>query len=235
MRLNEFVVLGSVFTGGLSQAAVIPSPPPSCAEEVAQKGFCTETLFTNNAFPFTIRFFAVVDKAVYPNVDSLLAKYFAFGNWPDYVKSTGNDNIIYLSSQSMPDKEGAQGSKIVRHYFDYKIRSPIGFQHIRGVTHNTLLKVAHEGAVSTTEFEVQTTGEQEVPKGEKPLVGAEGLKLQYGSVSTISCEGQTICGPEQWLVLYESTITPAVNLLPKSAAAAVEKGITDVIVGMLFN
>jgi hypothetical protein len=135
----------------------------------------------------------------------------------------------------MQDKVDGQGQVLMRQYFDYKLKSPIGYQKIRGITHNQRMIKPYRGAESTTEFVVQTSGVQEVPAGEKPLNGAEGLKLQTGSLNLVSCEGTGLCSDQQWIVIYESTITPAINLLPKVVASSVEKGIADVIVGMLFN
>lgn len=217
------------------QAKVIPPLPAQCAVDVAEKGYCVETSFTDNSFPFTIRYFVVVDKDVYPSSKELLDKYLAFDQYDAYVKTTGNENIVIAKSQSLPQKVNDQGSPILRQYFDYKIKTPLGYLKIRHTTNNETLAVPYEGAVSTTEFAVPMTGAQDVPDGEKALNGAEGLKFQTGSVSTVPCGGRPICSDSQWIVVYETTITPAVNILPKVAASSVEKGITDVIVGMLFN
>lgn len=238
MRLWATFVMGLYAS---SQAAVateqktIPPIPANCAAGVADKGYCTEAVIPAAGFPFSIRFFVVVEKDVYPTGDDLLTRYLAFEQWPAYAASTGSDNLIFSKSLRMTDKVDAQGQPILRQYFDYKLKSPIGYQKIRGIMHNQRLKEAYVGAESTTEFVVQTSGPQEVPAGEKPLNGAEGLKLQTGSLNLVSCEGTGLCSDQQWIVIYESTITPAINLLPKVVSASVEKGIADVIVGMLFN
>jgi len=209
--------------------------PVNCIAGVADKGYCSEAVIPAGGFPFSIRFFMVVEKEVYSNGDDLLAKYLAFDQWPAYAASTGSDNLIFTKSLRMPDKVDAQGAAVMRQYFDYKLKSPIGYQRIRGITHNQRLKEAYVGAESTTEFVVQTSGPQDVPAGEKPLNGAEGLKFQTGSLNLMSCHGTGLCSDQQWIVIYESTITPAINLLPKVVSASVEKGIADVIVGMLVN
>jgi hypothetical protein len=213
----------------------IANIPNDCARGVADQGYCTETVIPEGGFPFSIRFFMVVDKDKFPTGDDLLERYLAFDQWPAYAASTGSDNVVFARSLRLPDRVDAAGHPILRQYFDYKLKSPIGYQKIRGVTHNQRLDVPYAGAVSTTEFVVQTAGTQEVPAGEKPLNGAEGLKLQTGSLNLVSCEGTKLCADDQWIVIYESTITPAITLLPKVAASSVEKGIADVIVGMLFN
>jgi hypothetical protein len=224
-----------------TQAAVaaeqrtIPPIPANCASGVADKGYCTEAVIPAGGFPISIRFFVVVEKENYPTGDDLLTKYLAFDQWPAYAESTGSDNLIFNKSLRMSDKVDGQGRVLMRQYFDYKLKSPIGYQKIRGVTHNIRLAKAHLGAESTTEFVVQNSGTQEVPTGEKPLNGAEGLKLQTGSLNLVPCKGTGLCSDQQWLVIYESTITPAINLLPKVVASSVEKGIADVIIGMLFN
>jgi hypothetical protein len=213
----------------------VPAIPASCTASVEDKGYCTETLIPSGGFPITVRFYVVVDKDNYPTGDDLLDKYLAFDQWPAYAESTGSDSIIFAKSVRMSDKKDAQGRVAMRHYFDYKLKSPIGYQKIRGVTHNYRLAKAHVGAVSTTEFYVQTSGPQDVPAGEKPLNGAEGVRLQTGALNLVSCAGTNLCSNSQWIVIYESTITPAINLLPKVVAQSVEKGVEDIIVGMLFN
>lgn len=238
MRLWAGFLIGLYACTQAAMAAeqkAIPPIPANCAAGVADKGYCSEAVIPAGGFPFSIRFFVVVEKEVYPTGDELLAKYLAFDQWPAYAASTGSDNLIFTKSLRMGDKVDAQGQPILRQYFDYKLKSPIGYQRIRGITHNEHLKEAYIGAESTTEFVVQTSGPQEVPAGEKPLNGAEGLKLQTGSLNLVSCEGTGLCSDQQWIVIYESTITPAINLLPKVVSASVEKGIADVIVGMLFN
>jgi hypothetical protein len=213
----------------------IPPIPANCANGVADKGYCTEAVIPPGGFPISIRFFVVVEKENYPTGEDLLTKYLAFDQWPAYAESTGSDNLIFNRSLRMQDKVDGQGQVLMRQYFDYKLKSPIGYQKIRGITHNQRMIKPYRGAESTTEFVVQTSGVQEVPAGEKPLNGAEGLKLQTGSLNLVSCEGTGLCSDQQWIVIYESTITPAINLLPKVVASSVEKGIADVIVGMLFN
>lgn len=238
MRLWATLVMGFY---AWTQAAVaaeqktIPPIPANCASGVADKGYCTEAVIPAGGFPISIRFFVVVEKENYPTGDDLLAKYLAFDQWPAYAESTGSDNLLFNKSLRMSDKLDGQGLVLMRQYFDYKLKSPIGYQKIRGVTHNIRLAKAYLGAESTTEFVVQNSGAQEVPAGEKPLNGAEGLKLQTGSLNLVSCKGTGLCSDQQWIVIYESTITPAINLLPKVVASSVEKGIADIIVGMLFN
>jgi hypothetical protein len=213
----------------------IPAIPANCAAGVADKGYCAEAVIPSGGFPISIRFFVVVEKDNYPTGDDLLDKYLAFDQWPAYAESTGSDSIIFEKSARLTDKKDAQGRIAMRHYFNYKLKSPIGYQKVRGVTHNHRLAKPHVGAVSTTEFVVQTSGPQEVPAGEKALNGAEGLKLQTGSLNLVSCAGTNLCSNSQWIVIYESTITPAINLLPKVVAQSVGKGVEDIIVGMLFN
>ncbi|WP_141732201.1 hypothetical protein [Oligoflexus tunisiensis] len=240
MKLWKLLVMGlyawtqATLSHGDERKAV-PPIPADCADGIADQGYCTAAVIPSAGFPISILFFVVVEKDVYPNSKALLDKYLAFARWPEYVESTASDNIVFTKSIRMKDKTDAQGKVIARHYYDYKLKSPIGYQKVRGVTHNVHLKQPYQGAVSTTEFIAQTSGTQEVPAGEKPLTGAEGLKLQTGSLNLVSCTGTGLCSSDQWLVIYESSITPAINLLPKVVATSVENGITDVIVGMLFN
>ncbi len=216
-------------------APAIPTAPADCAASIAEKGFCVETLFPAGGFPFTTRFFVVVEKEVYPTVEVLLDKYLAFDQWPAYTDTVGADTIVFNKSVRLTDATAADGTVIARHYYDYKLKSPIGYQKVRGVTHNRRLALPYTGASATIEFAAQTTGLQEVPAGEKPLNGAEGVKVQTGLINAVDCTANDLCTENQWLLIYESSITPSITLLPKVAASSVEKGLETVLVGMMFN
>lgn len=229
--------LGCLLTG-YAYAETVKAPPvpkdmASCLSDIADQRYCTET--ENASFPITVRFFIVVDKEVYPTVETLLDKYLAFDQWPAYTETVGSDTIVFDKSARMSDKTAADGGLIARHYYNYKLKSPIGYQKVRGVTHNHRLATPYDGAIGTIEFAAQTTGAQEVPAGEKPLTGAEGVKFQTGVINALACTGSELCNEDQWLLIYESTITPAITLLPKVASASVEQGLETVLVGMLFN
>jgi hypothetical protein len=168
-------------------------------------------------------------------VETILDKYLAFDQWPAYTDTVGSDAIVFNNSARLNDLTNNDGSVVARHYYDYKLKTPIGYQKVRGVTYNHRLAKPYAGSEGTIEFVAQTSGPQEVPAGEKPLNGAEGLKLQTGIINAISCTNTELCGEGQWLLVYESSITPAITLLPKVAAASIEKGLVTVLIGMLFN
>jgi len=123
---------------------------------------------------------------------------------------------------------------IFRHFYDYRLKSPIGYQNVRGVTFNSRV-TPYAGALASLEFEAQNTGAQEVPAGEKLLVGSEGVKFQTGAVHAVSCAATNFCDDTQWLLVYETKLQPEIDLLPKVAATSIQAGIEALLVGMLFN
>jgi hypothetical protein len=229
--------MGCLLTGHAvaetAKAPPVPKDVAGCVASIAEQNFCVET--EASSFPINIRFYIVVDKEAYPSVETLLDKYMAFDHWPAYTDTVGADTIVFNRSARLSDLSSDDGSTIARHYYDYKLKSPIGYQKVRGVTYNHRLDTPYAGAEGTIEFAAQTTGAQEVPNGEKPLNGAEGVKLQNGVINAVSCENNQLCGEGQWLLTYESSITPAITLLPKVAAGSIEAGLETVLIGMLFN
>jgi hypothetical protein len=229
--------MGCLLTGHAvaetAKAPPVPKDVAGCVDSIAEKNFCVET--EASSFPINIRFYIVVDKEAYPTVETLLDKYMAFDQWPAYTDTVGSDSIVFNRSARLADLDAEDGGTIARHYYDYKLKSPIGYQKVRGVTNNHRLAQPYAGAEGTIEFAAQTTGAQEVPSGEKPLNGAEGVKLQTGVINAVACENNTLCSEGQWLLTYESSITPAITLLPKVAAGSIEQGLETVLIGMLFN
>ncbi len=234
--MRNLVAFGfSLVLASQAFSAPIPSAPANCADSIAEKNYCAETVVPQGGFPFTVRFFIVVEKEVYPTVEVLLDKYLAFDKWPAYTDTVDSDTIVFNKSVRLADKVNADGAVIARHYYDYKLKSPIGYQKIRGLTYNSRLATPYVGSQGTIEFAAQTVGLQEVPAGEKPLNGAEGVKVQTGAINALDCTGTDLCSDNQWLLIYESSITPSITLLPKVAASSVERGLETVLIGMLFN
>ncbi len=229
--------MGCLLTGHAfaetAKAPPVPKDVAACTAAIADQRFCVET--NASGFPIDIKFYIVVDKETYPTVELLLDKYMAFDQWPAYTDTVGSDAIVFNRSARLDDLTADDGSTIARHYYDYKLKSPIGYQKVRGVTYNNRLATPYEGAVGTIEFAAQTSGAQEVPSGEKPLNGAEGVKLQTGVINAVDCTDNALCSEGQWLLTYESSITPAITLLPKVAAGSIQAGLETVLVGMLFN
>jgi hypothetical protein len=229
--------MGCLLTGHAfaetAKAPPVPKDVAGCVASIEEQRFCVET--DASSFPISIRFYIVVDKEAYPTVETLLDKYMAFDEWPAYTETVGSDTIVFNRSARLDDMTSEDGSTIARHYYDYKLKSPIGYQKVRGVTYNHRLATPYAGSEGTIEFAAQTTGAQEVPSGEKPLNGAEGVKLQTGVINAVACTSNDLCGEGQWLLTYESNITPAITLLPKVAAGSIQQGLETVLVGMLFN
>lgn len=224
----------SLFASSLLQAKTLPTPPANCAADIAALGFCS----SSDAPPFKgavdIRFFVVVDKASYPAVDDLLNRYLSFSSWPAFSESTGTDDLLFTKSVRMPTIT-VNGAKVYRHYYDYKLKSPIGYQKVRGVTFNSKV-TPYPGALASVEFTAQNSGPQAVPAGEKALNGSEGVQFQTGSVHALDCDSRfDFCGSDQYLLMYETKVQPDIDLLPKVAAGSIAKGIEALLVGMLFN
>jgi hypothetical protein len=227
------IALGLGLLSSTLMAKELPQAPASCADDVAQIGYCSKVTAPTFRGPIDIQFFVVVDKATFPTVESVLDRYLSFDNWPAYSQSTDTDALLFNKSVRMSDMQ-KDAETIFRHYYDYRIKSPIGYQKVRGVTYNTRV-TPYIGALASLEFVAQNSGPQEIPAGEKPLVGTEGVKFQTGAVHAASCEGLSFCDDSQWLLVYETNLQPEIDLLPKVAATSIQAGIEALLIGMLFN
>lgn len=215
-------------------AGSLPAVPKDCARSIAVKGYCSgyETSgVTSGSVSVTI--YAVVEKSLYSDVETVVSRYTDFDRWPLYVDLSGSGEVVFDSSYRLDDAKDADGSNIIRHYANYELNSPIGFQRVRVVSHYKEA-TPYEGAAYSLEFEAQTSGEQEVPVGEESLNGAVGVSSQTGSVHAIECAKSDLCGEDQLLVAYQSTIRPAIDLLPSLAAPAITAGSEAILIGMLL-
>lgn len=217
-----------------TKAKILPSPPAHCGADIAQEGYCAETSATG-VFAGTVKItlFTVVDKADYPDADHAVERFVDFDLWTEHVLSTGRDEIVFDRSVAMPTTIDQMGRAIFRHYADFKIKTPIGYQSVRAVTHNYGVQ-AYFGALKSLEFQVQLEGNQEIPDGEKPLFGAEGVKEQFGSVHAASCINYDFCYDHELLLVYQATIKPTINLLPKVAANSILKATEVLLIGMFL-
>lgn len=235
MKNFAFALALSLPTLGLA-AKSLPNVPANCLQDIQMNGYCADFDAPIFMGPVNIRFFIVVDKADYPTVDSAIARYMDFASWPEFVMDSGRSNIEFHSS-SVLSPIPAVGSRpeIIRHYANYRLKAPIvGWQDVRVVTHN--YKVApYQNALASLEFEVQNRGAQQVPVGESPLMGSEGVKSQTGSVHAVDCKLSNLCNDNQHLLIYHSKISPDIDILPKVAAGAIQEGVEAIIVGMFFS
>lgn len=217
-----------------ASAKTLPTAPEGCIRDLQTKNFCSAYEAPALRGPITVKFFATVDKASYPTIDDLLERYTDFEAWPAYVESTGRTDVIFNSSEVLPSIPATDSSpEILRHYADYQIDSVIGYQDVRVVTHNIRVD-DYPGALGSIEFEVQTSGSQPVPAGEPALEGAVGVQQQTGSVHAVDCINSDLCADDQYLLVYESTITPAIDLLPNLAARSITRGVESILIGMFL-
>jgi hypothetical protein len=208
--------------------------PSNCGDDLVVQQYCSDYTAGILSGGVEVSFFAVVDKADYPTIDSLLAKYTDFAKWPDYVAATGRTAIIFNQSLKLESLPASQTSnEVLRHYADYKIDSPLGYQDVRVVTHNVTVD-PYEGALGSVEFEVQTEGMQDLPVDVAPLEGAVGVKSQTGNVHVVDCAKSDLCTDERYLLIYQSKIVPEIDLLPKLAAGPISEGIESILIGMFL-
>ncbi len=233
--MKRVIALSLALFSGMAAAKDLPAIPADCAKSVADLGYCSAVQAPTFKGPIDMQFFVVVDKSNYPTVTSIINRYLAFDYWPEFSKSTSTDSLLFSKSARMPSFDKDQRT-IYPHYYDYRLKSPIGYIKVRGLTHNYLVQ-PYTNAVMSLEFVAQTAGPQTVPAGEKPLDGLEGVKFQTGAVHAIDCANGSVsfCSADQFLLVYTTNLQPDIDLLPKVAAASIQSGIESLLVGMLFN
>ena len=221
-----------IFLGSSASANELISIPAHCEKEITLHGYCSDSQAPLIKGSFKIRFFIIVDKAVFPSVDKLYHRYISFDSWGNFADSSGKGTVIFKTTTSLEPIQHENDETIYRHYFNYKLSTPVGWRNVRGLSHNKKIK-PRQGALFSMEFKVQNKGPQEVPVGAEPLNGAEGLKAQTGYIHIMECSGQSICNLHQWLIIYESNITPSMDIFPKIAARSIKGGIEAILLGML--
>lgn len=215
-------------------AQTLPTAPSGCARDLAMRSYCSSFDAPPLRGPINVKLFAVVDKADYTSVDGVIKRYTDFERWPAYVDATGRTDIVFNTSKVLKPLPATSGSaEVLRHYANYRIDSVIGYQDVRVVTHNSVVK-AYTGALASLEFVAQNKGTQEVPTGEPALNGSVGVQSQTGSVHVVDCASSELCSADQYLLIYQSTVTPDIDLLPNLAARSISRGVESLLIGMFL-
>lgn len=226
--------VAGLFIATSASAKSLPELPKGCAQDIAVKGFCSgfsTSGVTSGSVTATI--YAVIDADQYPDAQSLYERYVDFDQWSDFAANSGSPDIFFNTSKKMASETGADGKEVLKHYFDYEINSPIGFQKVRAVSDYRLVD-AYDGASLSLEFVVRTQGQQKVPQGENPLTGAVGIKSQTGVVHAVDCSTTELCGDGEIMIAYYSEIRPAIDLLPSLAGPAITAGSEAILIGMFL-
>ncbi len=229
--LGLFLGVASL-SSAMAEDKQLPVAPDGCLRDIVTLGYCSSFEAPVFRGPIKVNFFAVVPADQFADIDTIVKRYTGFDKWPAYVLASGSDAVVFNQSATLAPLPATEESpEILRHYADYRIDSPIGYQDVRVVTHN--FEVApYANALASLEFEVQTTGPQEVPADAPNLDGSEGVKEQTGSVHVVDCVNTDLCGEQELLLIYESTILPEIDLLPRVAAESILQGIESILIGM---
>lgn len=233
---NLGIALGITLASFSAQAKELPPVPENCASDIEIQGFCTDYDAPLVRGPVTIRFFIAVEQEDFPTYQDAVNRYLDFNSWPQYLEQSGTDRVVFFESSLLEPLDSAP--EVFRHYSNYKMNAPVvGWQYIRVVLHNKEVE-PYEGAIASLEFHAQkdkSFPQPGIPAAEKPLYGTEGLKDQVGTVHIADCTESELCLDGQWLLIYESTIAPDIDLLPRVAAGVIQEGIEGILSGMFLN
>lgn len=212
----------------------LPQIPNHCQGEIGIGDYCAITSTTGMlSGSIEMKIFAVVEKDDFTGPDELIEIFTDVAAWPEYVENTGSRDLVINQSANLASSVNTDGFISYQSYADYKIQTPIGYQPVRSVTISSVVE-PYAKAIRSLEFSAQTKGPQPVPLGAKPLKGAEGVKSHTGSVHVADCVEFDICPNNQYLLIYETSIKPSVNLLPKVAASSILKATEALLVGMFM-
>ena len=229
------LILGaSSFTAAMAQSKSLPVAPDGCVRDIVTFGYCSSFDAPLFRGPIDVNFFAVIPADQFADMDAIIGRYTSFEKWPDFVLASGSDAVVFNQSATLASLPATEDSpEILRHYADYRIASPIGYQDVRVLTHNFMV-APYEGALASLEFTVQNSGPQDVPTDAPALNGSEGVKEQTGSVHIVDCADSDLCTDDQLLLIYESRILPEIDLLPRVAAESILQGIESILIGMFL-
>lgn len=220
--LKSVALVGfSVMCAGNIASAEVPQMPASCNGD---RTLCSSSSVVGDGF-VAIRIGVKVPKTRVRTPADFMAKYFDFGKWPAYAQ--GSDNLKYaLSVELSPIQE--HGKVIRRQYSNYSVKSPwpINRTQVRAVSLFEVIQSPGPDVLTAISFKIIREGRVDVPAGEKPLEGAEGLKDQFGTLKLYDLDAG------HWLAFLELNSKPAISILPSLAAPYIENATLDLIRGM---
>ena len=129
--MKNILALTLTLLSGAAAAKELPPIPSNCAESVADLGYCSAIHAPTFKGPISMEFYVAVDKATYPPVASFILRYLAFVYWPVFSKSTSTEALLFSKSIAMPSFSDKQETTIHPHYYDYRIKTPIGYIKVR--------------------------------------------------------------------------------------------------------
>lgn len=215
-----------VFAEGKS----LPSLPADCAAQIESSGlFCSSISVAGDMIDVT--FLGLADKGTFPTVDSLIERYLDFARWPEFVKNSPQDVVVYKSGGSVAyeTKMTDDGRALYPQFFDYDLKVqgiPLLRQNVRGVTYNYDVD-AYDGALRSIEFQAQ---KGPLPEYKQTL---KGMNSQIGSVHALECTGQEFCDDSKWLVVFYTRVQPNLSIAMNITAKTMQAGIEDILTGML--
>ncbi len=235
--MKKFIALSfSCFLaqGAMAQEKMVPAFPEGCSDQIDANGlYCSGR--TIDGAKATVTFVAVASKNTFPTVDSLIARYTSFGEWPAYANKSASKVLEFKAvggSTSLPDLvDPVDGLVIKRQAYDYSLKIqgiPLLKQPVAGTTYNKIV-TPFAGALASLEFVAQTAPSL---AGE---IQPKGMKSQVGSVHVLECDSAkvAICDENQWMLVYETTAQPDVSFAMNIAANTVTAGIEDLLIGLL--
>lgn len=208
----------------------LPALPEDCALQVETSGFYCSSIRVA-ADTIDVTFVGLADKEAFPTVDNLLDQYLDFDRWPDYVKNSPQDVVVYKSggSVALEEKLAEDGRTLYPQFFDYDLKIqgiPLLRQNVRGVTYNYSV-APYEGALRSIEFQAQ---KGPLPEFNETL---KGMHAQIGSVHALACNGQDFCDDTKWLVVFHTRVQPNISIAMNIAGKTIKAGIEDILTGML--
>ena len=223
MRIVSFIAAAFLLTTAVFGKS-IPEVDSKCADSIAEEDFCSKTTAPLIKGAVDVEMFVVVSKDYYPTVQSILDKYLTFNDWPEYVELSGMGVPTFATSEDRGVKTVEKNGKAVEvrvHYADYTSPAPppvlnhrvSGEFHYQNVT-------PYSGAVMSMEFASQP--------------GGTGLEAQSGSIHALDCSTVSVCGDDQWLLYYETSVQSSIDILPRLAAPSVLAPIESIVIGMLL-
>lgn len=214
-------------TSAASAAGKLPTIPAGCFDD---KLYCTETAVVDASDGhrvIRVKFVAMTTINEFPTAQSIVDKYFSFGDWFDYARGT---DAIKIEQSALRGVEG-DNDKLF-HYSRYIVQAPfpINKSRVREVSqYNRMTPVP--GAVISYSYSLVQSSHTNLPEEDvkwKTLNGSEGVKRKDGEIH-IQFNEET----GEYYLFMVTDVIPGIDLLPKVAAPYIERGIVAVAKGML--
>lgn len=237
--MKQMLTAGLASMGFLasSAGAATINVPDSCFPDILDTGICvTGEEPQDEPGSQDVVAYVLLYKSDFPTIEAAIDQFFDWGNWQAYYDKADFKKTSVVSSIKMlpldtTDKNGAP-VRYLRNYFHFSTKVPIiGNQYVRGIS---LYQDISQGGIRSFQYHL-AQGAMEVPPGENPLDGSEGLAKQEGLLQFMECDQFDFCTDEEIMVHYKMRLRHKIPIMAGYAVQFAKEQVNALMTGMYLR